>query len=141
MATKTYDCKKVLCVVGGIPLSGFSDGDVVDIERNEDTFTLQVGADGESTRSKSNNRSGRFTFHLAQSSAANALLSALAKTDETSNNGAVAVMVKDASGGSVYQASQAWIVKPPTAAFKRESDVRDWVLETGDLEWFEGGNS
>jgi hypothetical protein len=140
MATKTYDAKKVVCIVGGAILSGFSDGDMVSVERNEDTFTLQVGTDGEGTRSKTNNRSGRFTFSLMQTSAANLALTAIAKLDELGNAGAVPILVKDVNGTSAYGASVAWLVKPPAAAFGREADVREWVFETGELEWAEGGN-
>lgn len=140
MALKTYDAKKVICIINGVILSGFSDGDMVSVERNEDTFSLQVGTDGESTRSKSNNKSGRFTFSLMQTSASNAALTTIAKLDELGNAGAVAVMVKDTSGSSVYSASQAWLVKPPTAELGREAGAREWVFETGELEWAEGGN-
>jgi hypothetical protein len=141
MATKTYDAKQVCCIVGGAILSGFSDGDMVSIERNEDTFTLQVGTDGaDYTRSKTNNRSGRFTFSLMQTSAANLALTAIAKLDELGNAGAVPILVKDINGTSVYNASVAWCVKPPAANFGREADVREWVFETGELNWAEGGN-
>jgi len=140
VALKTYDAKAVCVIVGGQIMSGFSDGDMVSIERNEDTFTLQVGTDGESTRSKTNNKSGRFTISLMQTSAANALLTAIAKLDEVGNAGAVPVLVKDNSGSSVYAASQAWLVKPPVGEFGREAAAREWVFECGDLEWSEGGN-
>lgn len=140
MALKTYDAKKVAIIIGGAIMSGFSDGDMISIERNEDTFTLQMGTDGEGTRSKSNNKSGRFTLSLMQTSAANAALSAIAKLDEIGNAGAVPVLVKDTSGSSVYSASQAWLVKPPTAELGREAAAREWVFETHELKWFEGGN-
>jgi hypothetical protein len=138
---RTYDAKKIACIVGGVMLSGFNDGDVVTVERNEDTFTFQPDTDGGGTRSKSNNKSGRFTFVLSQTSAANGLLTAIAKLDEVGNAGAVPVIVKDLNGSSLYTATMAWLVKPPVGEYKRESGGREWVFETDCLEWVEGGNA
>ena len=64
MALKTYDPKQISVIVGGAIISGFADGEFVTTERNEDAFTLNVGADGEGGRVKSNNKSGRITLTL-----------------------------------------------------------------------------
>ena len=139
-ALKTYDAGKVIVQVGPVTVTGFSDGDTVSVERNEDTFTLQVGTDGDGTRSKTNNRSGKFTLSVMQSSAANKALSAIFLLDELANSGVVPVLVKDGSGASFYAAATAWLMKPPTADFKREAGAREWVIETDNMAWFEGGN-
>lgn len=140
MALKTYDFKQVAVIIGGRIITGFADGDAVQVERNEDAWSLQVGAEGEATRSKSNNRSGKITLSLQQASESNAILSGFAKADELSNSGLVPVLVKDNSGNSLYGAEQAWIVKSPAAALGMESGNREWVIETDNLQVFEGGN-
>jgi len=82
MALKTYDPAQVTIIFAGIPISGFAEGTFVSVERNEDSWALQVGADGEATRAKSNNKSGRVTLTLIQSSFSNDALSAVMAVDE-----------------------------------------------------------
>lgn len=140
MSVAIYNPKEVIITVGGNIISGFADGSFVTVERNEDAFTLQVGTDGEGTRTKTNNRSGRFTFSLMQSSDSNSVLTALALTDEISSAGAVPVMVKDQSGSSLYLAETAWIVKMANSEFTREAGPREWIMETDVLVMEVGGN-
>ena len=136
----TYDPKQVTVIVGGNSISGFADGSFVKIERNEDSWTLQMGTDGEGTRSKSNNRSGKVTVTLMQSSDSNNILQGIATSDELTNGGLVPILIKDGSGASLYMAEQAWSVKPPSSEFAREAGGREWVLETDSLQVFVGGN-
>lgn len=140
MALKTYDFKQVAVIVGGRIVTGFAEGTGVTVERNEDAWTLQVGAEGEATRSKSNNRSGRVTLTLQQASESNAILDAFRQADELSNNGLQPMLIKDNSGNSLYTAEQCWVVKAPSAAFGAESDSREWILETDALVIVEAGN-
>lgn len=138
---KTYDFRQVSVIVGGRIMAGFAEGDdSVMVERNEDAWSLKVGADGEATRSKSNNKSGKVTLKLQQTSESNAILSAFAKADELSNSGAVPVLIKDNSGLSLHAAEQAWVIKMPSSGFGAESGEREWVLESDNMEMFEGGN-
>lgn len=142
MALHTYDPAQLAIVFAGIPVDGFADGTFLSVEQNEDSFSLQVGTDGEGCRSKSNNRSGRVTFTLGQWSKTNDLLSAVHQVDINSPNGdgIGPLLIKDMSGTSIYAAEKAWIVKPPAAAFGREAESREWVIETNDLQQLHGSN-
>lgn len=140
MAAKTYDPSQVAIIVGGFQITGFADGSFLTVARNADAFALYVGTDGEGTRAKSNNKSGRITLTLAQSSDSNAILSGIAVADELSNNGIVPVLIKDNSGNSLYAAETAWIVKAPDSEFGREIGSREWIIETDNLAVFVGGN-
>lgn len=139
---KPYDAKQVLITLGAIPISGFADGSFVKIENNEDAFTLQIGTDGEGTRSRTNNDSATVTFTLMQSSLSNDLLSALHNLDKTlpGGGGIVPLLIKDLSGRSLYLAQTAWIKKRPSAEFGREAGPREWVVETDKLIPFDAGN-
>lgn len=139
--TRQYDPAQVIVNVGGRDISGFADGTFVRCARNADAFTLAVGADGESTRAKSNNRSGRITITLQQSSPSNDYLNSLAEADEKTNSGAVPAMVKDALGTTKANAKKAWVVKRPDGENAKEVQNREWVLETGNLEYDVGGNN
>jgi hypothetical protein len=140
MAVKTYDPKQVTVIVGTRPISGFADGTFITVARNSDMWSLVVGADGEATRAKSNDKSGRITITLTQSAESNQYLSELALADELSNGGLVPILIRDASGKTIHACASAWIVKRPESAFAKEAGTREWVFETDTLEMFEGGN-
>lgn len=140
MALRQYNPAEVQIIFNGIPISGYADGTFVTVERDEDSFTLQMGTDGEGTRSHSNNRSGTVTLTLMQSSQVNILLSALHLLDEGSGDGVGALLIRDGSGESLYTAETAWIQKAPSAEFGREATSREWVIRTDLLVQLHGGN-
>lgn len=138
---KTYDPKLFSCIVGGKIMTGFSDGTYIKLERNEQAFNLKVGVTGEATRAKNNNRSGKVTITLMQSSDSNDALSTFAAADELTNAGAVPVLIKDGSGSTVASAVTAWVQKYPNTEFQKEATTREWVLETDELLMFVGGEN
>lgn len=142
MALLNYDASQVLMIMAGIPVQGLADGTFVSAAFNEDGFTLTVGTDGEGTRAKTNNRSGRVTFTLMQSSSSNDLLSALHNLDLNSPNGdgIGPLLIKDRSGRTLITAESAWIVKHPDAEYAREASTREWIVETDELIASQGGN-
>lgn len=142
MQTKTYSPDLVLAIFGPNRIQGFADGTFVKVERNEDSFKVLVGADGEVTRTRSLNRSGRVTFTLLQTSESNLYLAALVAADELTSNGTgvLPLMIKDRNGNSLHAASEAWVLKPAAGEYGKEVGTREWVIECGDLKTFEGGN-
>ena len=137
---KEYNAADVSIIVAGVPVSGFGDGDFITVERDEDAFTKQVGTDGEVTRSKSNNKTGTATLTLMQTSAANALLSALAALDELSGDGVGPFQLKDNSGNTIHAAQNSWVRKMPSSTWAREAGPREWVIDLDKLNAYEGGN-
>jgi hypothetical protein len=141
--TKVYDPASITMSFAGINIQGLADGEFVSLEQNEDAFTVQIGSDGDGTRSKSNNRSGRVTFTLMMSSSTNDLLSALHTLDLESPSGAGIgpLMIKDLNGTTLITAERAWITRFPTAAYDREATSREWIIETDKLIQLQGGNN
>lgn len=140
MAVRTYDPKNVVIAIGGVPMSGFADGTFLEIVRDEQAFTKVVGADGYTSRVKSNNRGGTLTLTLLETSPSNDILSGIAALDELSNAGVVPILVKDMSGNSVYFSATGWIQKLPDSAFGKEVNNRAWVLDLADVDIFVGSN-
>jgi len=140
MAVLTFDPKQFSMIFSGKIISGFADGTFITVERNEQMFNLKIGVDGEGTRVKSNNKSGKISIILMQSSQSNDDLSAIAAADELTNSGTGEALVKDPSGRTVCAAQTAWLQKYPNAEFSKEAMTRTWVLETDSLEMFIGGN-
>lgn len=140
MPLRTYDSKQVIVLVGTAIISGFADGTFVNVMRSSDAFTKQSGADGEVSRSKSNDKSGEITITLAQTSPSNAVLQSLAITDEISNDGIVPIAIKDLSGTSTFVSAFGWVRKSADAEYGKDITNREWVLDCVDLDILNGGN-
>ncbi len=140
MAVRTYDPKQVVVLIGGVPVGGFADGTFLNVTRTADTFTKHVGADGNTSRTKSSDRSGEMTITLAQTSPSNDVLSGFALADELSNNGIVPILIKDLSGRTALVSAFGWIRKMPDVEFGKEVADRAWVFDLADIETFIGGN-
>jgi len=138
---KTYDPKLVILTVGGAVINGFADGTFVSAERSNDMFTKVVGADGITSRAKSNDKSGTITITLAQTSSGNDILSGYAARDELANAGVVTVSCKDLSGRSTFFSATGWIRKVPNSEFGKEVGDREWAIDCADLELFVGGHA
>lgn len=140
MAVKTYDPKSLSIIVGGHIVSGLDDGEFVKVTRNNDAYTTKVGADGEASRTKNNDKSGTIEITLLQSSASNDVLSGFALADEINNGGQVPVLMRDANGTTVVATDSAWVKKMPDLSMGKELGNRTWVLECGSMDIFVGGN-
>ena len=101
MAVRTYDPQQVVITVDGTAIGGYADGTFISIEREEESFSKVVGADGAAARSKATNRSARITLTLMQTSPSNEFLSMLLARDERNNSGVFAVIVKDKDGNTI----------------------------------------
>lgn len=141
MSVFQYDPKNVSVIVGGKIMSGFSDGSWLKIVRNEDGWSLKVGVDGEGTRARNNNKSGRIELELMQSSGSNDDLSNFAALDESTGTGAVPVLIKDNNGTTLATALTAWVKKFADGDFSKEVSARKWIIETDTLNVFIGGEN
>jgi hypothetical protein len=141
MSMKNYDPKNISVVVGIHAVGGISDGTFVTVEMDEDAFSKKVGADGEVTRSKSNNYSGKITITLQQASASNDFFSSLAILDRASGAGVVPITLRDANGTTICFAESGWAQKFANVEFGPESGDREWVFDCASIEMFIGGHS
>lgn len=141
MPVRTYDPKSVQIIVGVNPMGGFADGTFATVAYENDAFTKISGADGDVSRSKSNDSTGTLTLTLAQTSPSNDVLTAVAIADRTANNGIVPIAVKDLSGRSTYVSAFGWIRKQPDSEYAKEITNREWILDLADLDMFNGGNA
>lgn len=144
---KTYDPKEIVITLGGIPgfaahtVGGYADGTFVKVAFDADQFTKTVGADGEVSRSKSNNYAGSIEITLTQVSDTNDALSALAIIDRATSNGVIPVTVADLRGRTLHVSTGAWVKKIPDTEFGKEQSNRTWMLDCETLESFVGGTS
>jgi hypothetical protein len=134
-----YNPRDVIITFGPWIITGYAEGSFVTVERQEDTWSLKVGADGDSTRVKNNNRSGHVKLTLTQVSPANDYLAASAVADELNGSGVQPVLVKDRNGTTLCAAGKCWVKKPASVQFGKDASDREWTLETNDLVIFPGG--
>jgi len=120
------------CVFDGNQMTGFADGTFIVVEREEDSFTKHVGADGEVSRTLNANKSGTATLTLKQTSDSNRILYGLLATDEDDGSGVAEFMLKDNLTNKTY-ASEAWIQKPPPVEYGKEQSDREWVFSLAKI--------
>jgi len=137
----TYDPKLVLITFGGVPISGFADGTFLQVVRNSDMFTSVTGADGQTSRAKSNDRSGMATMTLKQTSPSNDFLMSIAIQDEESNTGVRSFLTKDGLGSSLFFSAFGYVVKVPDSQYAKDIQNREWRIFLSDLRIFVGGNA
>ena len=140
MAVRTYDASQVILTINGVEISGYATDTFISIEREEPSFTKVVGADGTTSRAKSNNRSGTLTLTLSQTSPSNDFLSALLAQDELTNAGVVPLILKDISGESRFFSGTGWVQGMPTVEYAKEISEREWLIDLADMEFNIAGN-
>ena len=139
---RTYDPGLVVITLGNDPIQGpFADGTFITVERNEELYSQKVGADGEVSRARNRNRSGKITLRLHQTSPSNEVLSSLAFTGENQGTDVLPISVEDLSGTALHSGGQAWVQKYPTAENAKETTDREWVIGVADLSMLVGSNN
>jgi hypothetical protein len=141
MTTRLYDPKRQTLLVGGVPISGWADGEFFTVVYDEDSFVKVVGTDGHTSRSKNENKNARLVIKLMQTSKSNDFLSALLNADLLTDGGSgiVPVVVKDNNGTDLFTSAKAWIVKPPDRSGDKTAKNRDWNFDCTDCVDFQGG--
>jgi hypothetical protein len=133
---KNYAPEDVLMVFAGIPISnGLSDGTFVEIEPMANMFEDVVGADGEVTRTKTNDRRATVRFRLKASSSDNLKMSIIANLDKKTGGGIGPLMITVKGTAIVYAAAKAWIAKEPTVAFGAgPMEDMEWEIRCASLD-------
>jgi hypothetical protein len=135
----TYNPLLVIVTWNGVPIVGFQDGSMVEVEYNQDAFSLHVGTQGDYLRVMSCDHSGKLTVHLMQSSPTNDALSTFANLDRTLGSVVGPFTITDLNGTTTVISPQTWIMKMPKVEFGKEATGRDWVFESGNIVENVGG--
>ena len=111
---------------------------LVTVEPLGDGVTSKSGCDGEVARAVDPNEQYSVKITLLQTSSSNAFLQAQYNADKTNGDGAFPILIKDLKGNFVFSADAAWVVKPPSRAYGKETNNREWELQTGQATVNEG---
>lgn len=135
--TSTYDPSKLTVIVGGVIVSGFSDGDYITAKRDEDLYTKRVGADGHVARARNGNKSGTIEIKLLQGSPAVSEIAALVALDNFLFDGDVLIPISIVSPGTAAElvvSTQSWLKTAPEMVFGKEVGERTFVFDCADLK-------
>ncbi len=139
-ALKNYSTDQVVTIWNGINITGYAADTFIEVEREEDGWTVYVGSLGDVCRTKNLNRTGKITITLMQTSPINDLLAARATLDESTGDEFGPIQIKDLNGTMLVYGAEAWIMKRPKIERGKESGTVQWVFMVAQLEQFEGGN-
>jgi hypothetical protein len=136
------DFNEVQVSFAGVPIDGWSDGDVLTLTREADVFGSVVGVGGSVARYKTNDNRATITISLLSTSPVNAALSAIFTADLYAPGGAGigAFTIIDLNGTSLYTAGNCWISRPPDPSWSNEPRERVWTFQCATIRDFSGGN-
>lgn len=136
---KTYNPKEVVCTLGSHILSGYADDSFITIEPSGDGTTKKVGCDGEVARAVSPDKSYKIKISLLQTSDSNTFLQQNFDHDQETGDGLFPLTIKDLKGGMLFNTESAWVIKNAAHTFGKETNNRDWEIDTGEAT-FEAGS-
>jgi hypothetical protein len=131
---KSYNLKKVVATFGAIIFSGFAEDDAITLTPEANIFDSKIGADGQTSRSRSNNDNYKATVRFMATSDARAQLQ-----DATFRNAALSGLtlpfrLYSPDTGEEYSSAQAYVEKLPDASFGREVSEREYTLYLPDCK-------
>lgn len=134
-----YDPARMALSWNNIRIYGYAPDTMITVERDEDSFKKEVGAQGDTVRVATRNKGGKITFRLQAQSPVNDLLAAALIADEATGEGAGMAYLHDFNSNKpVAEAADSWLMKPATAEFSQDGGVREWVIDCADLLMYTG---
>lgn len=116
--TFVYDPEKVILQMGGVYLTGFSDGGKVVIEQNEDDVLPKVGVDGSVHYSINHNKTALAKIPLMSTSPLIPYIRGLTKDNEEFNF----TMVDMNDNGENISCDECRIIKTPDYSRQKEAE-------------------
>ncbi len=128
-------------IFGGVPISGFAEDGMIEIEEEGERFVLVKGTTGEICRSPVLARVAKVTLKLLSSSDSNDVLSAAHILDVNTPGGAGVVPngMIERNGRSVLAAPQGWVDGIPPIKLGAKAEERTWKLTVINYKLFLGG--
>jgi hypothetical protein len=125
----TYDPEKVQIQLNFENVTGFAQGSMVTVTRNEDRTTEHVGTKGEVSRAINRNNTYTIKFTLQQTSRFNAVLNALSNGDDLLGVPTIIPLrVFDPNSYEQVFAATCWVKTEPERDWSNEVGTREWTL-------------
>lgn len=122
----TYDPKKVLLIINGLPVNGFAENEMIKIDYKEDQYTTHTGADGnDSCFVRNNDESATIMFTLMETSLSNLTLKALMLTGL-----ALSISMVNLGTGKAFFAAQCRPGKKPSVNWNKDVPTQEYTFVT-----------
>ncbi|MNS43025.1 hypothetical protein D3C72_754190 [compost metagenome] len=129
MAGTTYDPKDLTVTVKGVFLTGFSES-MAEFEKDEDSWSTKVGAQGDVVRSKVNNPLATLKITLLATSPQVAYLDGIAKSGELVP---ISVIYNGQPKESIT-ITEGFVKKPASRTYGNEVEDREYEIQCMDAE-------
>lgn len=134
----TYSPTDVQLVISGYAIQGWN---TLSISRTTPEYKMIRGIRGKHTRARSQDTSCSLIVSLSQSSPTNDVFSMILDNDRLTGNGKLKIILKDSSGSSRFESSEAYITGYPTSSYSDGFESRDWTIFCQESRFHVGGNS
>jgi hypothetical protein len=138
---KHYNPDLVDFIFGGVPISGYAEDGMIEIEEEGERFVLVKGTTGEVARSKTLARVAKVTLKLLSTSDSNDVLSAahILDTNTEGGGGVVTCGMLDRNGRTAMVAPQSYVDGIPPIKMGSKAEERTWKLTIVNYKLFLGG--
>ena len=123
MAVNAYKPGDLALTVGGYPISGYADGEFINIEQADEGTRLVVGADGEATYVVPADFSASITITLKQDADSNRVLGAMKAAESQ-----VAVTCNDNLGFNAFGKDAMVKQHPGSTYVGKDLSNRAWII-------------
>lgn len=138
---KTYSPQAVRVAYGGFPITGFADGEFLNITLNSDLTDEVIGAQGDVAITKIANYTATITLTLLQNAESNIYLMGMYSAMQRADDIARANMtIRDPSGSMLYECRDVHIKRATDVVLADGQNSKQWTLFCSNIVAV-GGNS
>lgn len=127
----TYNASMVKIALGTHAVTGYAEDSFVVIEPIDSGVTSKAGCDGEIVRSVDPNERFTVKLTLLANSPTHKFLMNKYGQDKKDGSGMFPILINDITGAEKFSAAKAWVTKIPSKTNGKESQNKEWTLETG----------
>ena len=120
MALKTYDLKDVICTYGPHRFKGFDEGPAITLTPVEDIYKEKVGADGETTRARTNNNNYEASIKLMGNSSIHLQMINTTFRNSALNGVTFPFQLISIATGETYTCANAYVKRLPTCSKSKQ---------------------
>ena len=135
-----YSPEEVNCLAFGIPLSGFSNGTFITINKDKIPYATTETPDGTIARLYTNSQTYTIALTFHRGSTSNDVLTKLWQLDEFTQKAKFTLLIKDLSGTDLFFSTNTWIEGIPSLVESTTFDSRTWVLRSSQAVMNVGSN-
>ena len=134
MTVAVYDPQNVVMAYGSLIITGYADGQMIEIAMQGDGVSASVGTQGEAVLIENHNFSAEITARLMATGLGQVVLSAL-HASKKARNVARPLTITSINTGETIASGLAKIKNFPDAAFGDDAPVREIVFVVARLEF------